>query len=334
MLIWEGYDSPEASAAFRKKYDVSVQPQLLTSDAEVITKLLAGGASDLSLVTPGNGLVPLLVQADAIDPVDWKRIPNTAKLGPRFVELGQTQLSVDGQTYAVPYTWGLNTLIYNEKYVSSAPQSFMDLTKPEYTNKIGFWDNVATIQTWATVLGYDALNMTQAELDKVTDFIIDLKQNQGRLFTGDFVQMAKALASGDVIAFGSAIWTYVATTLAPEQGSKTVKWTVPSEGSIFWTDTWALPKGGPNQDTAYAWINFMIGQEANALVAEQLSTAPVNESAIRQVTEDDSSSASSTTDLYASEVEEKSELFGFPVGGNGTVSYQDWTDAWKRVQAA
>ncbi len=334
MLIWEGYDSPRASAPFRKQYDVSVEAQLLGSNAEIITKLLAGGADSTSLVTPGNGMVPLMVQANVLDPMDWSRLPNTKKYAPRFAQLGKSNLTVDGEIYAAPFTWGLNTLVYNADLVPEAPRSFMDVTGPEYAGKIGIWDDVGNIQTWATVLGYDALNMSQSELDKVTDFLIDLKTNQGRVFTSDFVVMAKALAGGDVIAFGSPLWTFIATTLAPEQGSSSVKWTVPDAGSILWVDTWALPKGGPNRATAYAWIDYMIGQRANTIVTDELSEAPVNAGSLAVASRASSASGGSGEDLYGPEVEAKSELFGFPLGTGGTVDYQDWIASWKRVQAA
>ncbi|MBS1883686.1 MAG: extracellular solute-binding protein, partial [Actinobacteria bacterium] len=179
----------------------------------------------------------------------------------------------------------------------------------------------------ATVLGHDALNMSPAELKKVTEFLIELKTKQARVFTGDFDALAQALAAGDIVAVASPLWTNV-SQIAEQHGSKTVKWTVPSSGGILWTDTWALPKGGPNRETAYAWIDWMIGQPANAMVANELSEAPVNGQATKQV-ENTSSKA-----LYAPDVQEKTELFGFPVGNNGTVSYQDWTSAWKEVEAA
>lgn len=327
MLIWEGYDSPRASAPFRKKNDVSVHSSLVTSDAEVITKLLAGGASSTSLVTPGNGLIPLMVEADVLDPMDWSKIPNVAKYAPRFAKLGKTTFAVDGQTYAAPYLWGINTLVYNSKYIPKPPPTFMELTKDEYSGKLGIWDNVGNIQTWATVLGYDALNMTAAELGKVTDFIISLKTDHARVFTDDLSILTKALAGGDIVAVAGPCWAY-ASSLAEQYGSKSVKWTVPEAGCILWTDTWALPKGGPNRETAYAWIDYMIGARANGIVANELAEAPVNQQASANLQNPTSK------ELYKPEVEERSETFGYPLGTNGTVSYQDWLAAWKRVEAA
>ncbi|MBS1861298.1 MAG: extracellular solute-binding protein [Actinobacteria bacterium] len=327
MLVWEGYDSPKASAAFRKKNGVTVHAEIIGSNSEVITKLLAGGASSTAVVTPGNGLLPLLVEAEVLDPVDWSKLPNTKKYTEQFKKLGEKSFAINGQTYAAPFLWGINSLVYNAAYVQQAPASYMDLMKPEYTNKIGLLDDVGNIQTWATVLGHDALNMSPAELKKVTEFLIELKTKQARVFTGDFDALAQALAAGDIVAVASPLWTNV-SQIAEQHGSKTVKWTVPSSGGILWTDTWALPKGGPNRETAYAWIDWMIGQPANAMVANELSEAPVNGQATKQV-ENTSSKA-----LYAPDVQEKTELFGFPVGNNGTVSYQDWTSAWKEVEAA
>jgi spermidine/putrescine transport system substrate-binding protein len=226
-----------------------------------------------------------------------------------------------------PYLWGINALIYNEKYVSEPPKSFMDLTKPEFTNKVSMPTIAENMYNcWGPVLGYDPAEMSQAELQKVTDFLIKLKRDQARVFTGNIDAEAQALVRGDIVAIAGAEWTMVAT-IAKQNGSDTVKYVLPEHGAISWTDTWAIPKGGPNRETAYAWIDYMVGP-GNAKAAKNLSEAPVNREAIAAVKDP------STKALFTSEVQSKALPVVIPSGQNGSVHWQDWTEAWKRVEAA
>jgi spermidine/putrescine transport system substrate-binding protein len=58
-----------------------------------------------------------------------------------------------------------------------------------------------------------------------------------------------------------------------------LRYVVPSSGSSLWTDTLVIPKGAPNPDAAYKWINFMLQADVAASVVERLSFATPSEDA-------------------------------------------------------
>jgi spermidine/putrescine-binding protein len=39
--------------------------------------------------------------------------------------------------------------------------------------------------------------------------------------------------------------------------SADIKYMVPSEGTLYWLDVWALVSGAPNPNAAYAFLNFI-----------------------------------------------------------------------------
>lgn len=330
MLVWEGYDDPKASAAFKAKYGVTVRADYLETNPEVITKLLAGGASRTALATPNLALTPLMAQAGVLDPTDWSQVPNTADYIPRIAAFAKTNFAVNGQTYGFPYQWGINGLVYNAKYVSQAPKSFLELTKPEFTNKIALTDVAEdNYQCWAKILGYDPLHMSSAELAKVTNYLINLKKTHVRVFSSNYDQLAQALATGDVVAVASPFPSSM-PELARKHGSNTVKFVLPSVGGQTWTDSWALPKGGPNQATALAWINFMLSPKANAMVATDNQYGTVNRRGIDLT----SGVARSAYPYNNPELNKLAPPWSLPRGGSGSVTWQNWLTAWKSVEAA
>jgi putrescine transport system substrate-binding protein len=45
--------------------------------------------------------------------------------------------------------------------------------------------------------------------------------------------------------------------LADEKGAGEAGYVVPSEGTLFWLDTWVMLADAPHPNAAYAWLNFI-----------------------------------------------------------------------------
>jgi spermidine/putrescine-binding protein len=328
MLVWAGYDAPKASATFRRQHHVTVRPEVMTG-GEDISKLAGGGGRNYSLVTPPIAKIPVEVAAGLLEPVDYNRLANAKDLIPHFASLAQETFAVDGTPYSVPYLWGLLALNYNAKYLPQPPASWTDFTMPKFKNKIAITDVASdNFQCWSEVLGYDPMNMSRKELDKVTQFLIDLKRNQARTFTNTYDDLGQQLASGDIVAVASPLWTVV-TAIAKKRGGTTAKWTLLDKGCRTFIDAWALPKDGQNVDTAYAWIDYMIGKDAQSKVAVALKSGTVNKQAVPLMTDESRDLPYDDPSKLA-----KAPAWQLPTGEGGSVSYSDWINAWKRVAAA
>jgi spermidine/putrescine transport system substrate-binding protein len=73
-----------------------------------------------------------------------------------------------------------------------------------------------------------------------------------------------------------------------------LRYIIPTSGSSLWTDTIAIPKGAPNPEAAYAWLNFMLEPENAAFAVQKLGFATPSKSAF---------------DLLPTELQESETLF-------------------------
>jgi spermidine/putrescine transport system substrate-binding protein len=331
MLNWGGYEDKAVTASFRNKHGVTVKSSPIANNDEIFTKLRAGALGSIDLASPNIAFVEALASADLVTEIDFSRIPNARNFMPHIKERIE-DTKVDGKSYAVPFLWGDGPMLYNAKFIKTPPQSWLDVQKPEYKNKVAMTDDgQANIITWAPVLGYDdPTRLTQEELDRVIDFLVELKRTQVRTFGGTWNDVADQMAAGDIWLVGSGGWEIV-QAFAAEKGGR-VEWTYPREGAMTWTDAWVIPKDAPNEATAYAWINAVLAPEAQAEFATKLVSATVSSKAVSLLDEKDRALYPYDDPQQLAELEPS--LLPPSDPPEGITTYNDWTKAWAKVQAA
>jgi len=330
LIIWDGYDDQEAAADFLAENDIQLAPTYIGNNEEIFTNLRGGGVGSVDLVTPYHGYIKVLVEADLLEPMDYDRLPATADYITNFDRPSWN--TFDGVTYTAPYIWGTDPMMYDAKVITEPPGSWRDVQKPEYKGKVVMVDDtLGQIMVWGRVLGYeDPTKVSQEQLDDVIDLLIDIKKNNARTVAPSWGDMADIMARGDaVISTGG--WEAI-TMFAAAKGAD-IRFTHPAEGDFAWTDSWCIPKDAPNVDTAYAFANFMISPQAQAIVAKNLASGTVNQAAIELMDE-------ATRTIYPyddlSPVFEKAPNFDIPPREptEGLTTLDDWNKAWERFRAA
>ncbi len=330
VFVYAGYDDKKAEAPFLKKYGVRVNTTNIDQPDGIITRLKAGGTSQFDLVSANVAQAPMMVAADVVQPIDYSRLPNTKQLLSNMAPLGTKTFGVGGKSYAVPYVWGINALVYNSKLVPSKPTSWKDLLTAPYKGKLAMTDAAGdNIIIWGRMLGFDPTTMTKDQLNQTIDYIINIKKQQARTFSNNFDDLADQLARGDVWAVASPVWIAL-IPLAGKKGAdgKSVTWTLPKEGGGTWTDAFYIPKSARNVDTAYAWLDWMLSARAQATVAADLNSGTVNRDAVPLLT-----TSMRATYPYGSvnTLARTAPIEAFPTG---PATYADWVAGWTRVQAA
>jgi spermidine/putrescine-binding protein len=329
MVIWEGYDDQEATTPFRDRYDVTVQPTYIGNNEEIVTKLQAGGVGSIDLVTPYNGYVEVLHDAGLLEALDYDRLPNSAHYLDRFDRPEWNTFG--GQTYSAPFIWGTDPMMYNARFVKEPPSSWMDVMDPKYKGKVVMVDDtLGQIMIWAKVLGFDPpVQLTMDQLNEVIDLLIRIKHTQARAFAASWGDLADIMARGDAwVSTGG--WEAI-TNFAAAKGAD-VRWVHPQEGDFAWTDSWCIPKDAPNEPTAYAWIDWILGPEAQPILARNLSGGVVNEEAI-DLLDEETRSIFPYDDLTT--VFEKAPYYPMPPREPGEyATLDDWNTAWERLRAA
>jgi spermidine/putrescine-binding protein len=275
---WQGYETPIKAGTFLKDNDIDFQPTFISSNEEIITKLQAGGTGKTDLITMYFGYLPLMAEGGLLEPLDPSRIDQFSDLIPEFTS--HQAIRKDGNLYGVPWNWGSLPLMYDPEQVPTPPESWMDLMKPQFKGKVAMVDDpLGNLLIWGTVVTGKPMGtlLTREELKKVIDTLIDIKKNQARAFFASYGDMADAFARNEVSA--SAIGWEAVAVWAKGKG-KTIKYTIPKEGTGMFMDCLCIPKDCPHVDLTYKMINHIISPEPQKIFAVEQSAGITNLKAV------------------------------------------------------
>jgi spermidine/putrescine-binding protein len=271
---WQGYETPIKAGTFLKDNDIDFQPTFIASNEEIISKLQAGGVGKTDIITMYFGYLPLMADGGLLEPVDPAKIAQFGDLIPQFT--GNDAIRKDGQLYGVPWNWGSLPLMYDPAAVPTAPESWMDLMKPEFTKKVAMVDDpLGNLLIWGTVVTGKPMGtlLTRDEMKKVIDTLIEIKTKQARAFFASYGDMADAFARNEVTA--SAIGWEAVAVWAKAKG-KEIKYTIPKEGTGMFMDCLCIPKDCPHLDLTYKMINHIISPEPQKIFATEQSAGITN----------------------------------------------------------
>ena len=133
-LVIYAYDSFEswglANATipkFEKEYGVKVELVTLGDAGSVLNRLILEKDNPRADIVIGidNNLLYKAIEADVLEPYK-----------PKNIDAVPEELIFDPTYHVVPFDYGFVAMVYKRDEVKSPPQSFEDLTKPEWKNSI------------------------------------------------------------------------------------------------------------------------------------------------------------------------------------------------------
>jgi spermidine/putrescine transport system substrate-binding protein len=255
---WADYVNPATLKAFTKATGIKVKQDFYASNEQLYAKLKAGARGfDQAPVT--GYMVKILIAEKLITPLDWSKLPNVKKnLDPKF-----RKLPWDPQDrYSVPKDWGTTGFVYRTDKIKERPKSwagFFGLFE-KYPRKFTLLDgSPEVIGSIAVMMGYSYNTDSRSELNKVRDYLIDLKPNIHSL---DSVTYKQKISTGK--AWGGLGWNGDGTYVITQTKGK-AEYVVAAEGGEFWVDSYVLPVGGKNPDAAHKWLDFVFQPRIGAL---------------------------------------------------------------------
>jgi spermidine/putrescine transport system substrate-binding protein len=331
MFGWQDYDAGLRVGDFLKREGIEVSFTPIGNNDEIISRLSAGGAGQIDIVTPYMGYIPFMVAADLLEPIDESLVPNLANVPDVF--RNDSNVIVNGTRYSVPFTWGSGPMAYDPAVIPTAPESWMDIFKPEYKGKVGMMDDPIGNQMLAAILATDAkvpTMLTPDQLDQATEFLIKLKKDAVRQVAVSWGELANALARSEVvITFSGGEFL---KKFAADAGKK-IEFTYPKEGTFAWLDSYCIAKGAPNIEAAHKCANQALSVDGQVVFAEKTFQAIVVREAIDKLKPE-------TRSLYPydnlAEFEQKAKFFPMPpLEPDGKhASYTDWQAAYQKFKAA
>jgi spermidine/putrescine transport system substrate-binding protein len=154
--------------------------------------------------------------------------------------------------YSLPWASGMTGIAYNEKLTKPVTSIDQLLEDKSLKGKITVLDNFSdTLGLTMLANGDDPSKVTDATFKSAIDRIKAASSSgQIRQFTGN--DYTGPLAKGDLKA--CIAWSGDIFLLQPDNPN--LKWTLPTDGGMIWTDNMIIPKGG-NAYTASTFMNFV-----------------------------------------------------------------------------
>jgi putative spermidine/putrescine transport system substrate-binding protein len=239
-----------------------------TNSVANLSKLRADRSSPkFSAVIMDDPYMIIAAKDGLIVPVDHAKVPNVQKLVPA---------ALHKDAMWVNYKWPRASAGLYTNSVKSLG-SYKEIWEPRFAKKVAI-PNIKTTE-WPFVFTAAAHVATgkpfkeaQYDLDSAFKALKDLKPNVFNVYANS-AQTGTLLESGEIwISFG-AFSTYF---LSRKAAGAPVDLAAPKEGSFALPNGLAKVKNGPHPDVADAFINEMLGTEAQTLFMEKFFDSPTN----------------------------------------------------------
>jgi spermidine/putrescine transport system substrate-binding protein len=255
---------------FERKYNVNVKYLEDINDNDSFFGKIQGPLSqdqsvgrDIIVLTDLSGLPTRMIELGWLEKLDKSAIPNISNLQPV-----QRHPDFDPQReYSLPWQSGMTGIGYDPKKVGGDIDSIDELlTNPKLKGKVTLLSSL--FDTMGVVMaanGDDPAKVTDASFDRAEKKIkAALDSGQIRQFTGN--DYAPLLAKGDVWA--AVAWSGDMVQLQLDHPG--LKWVLPKDGGIIWTDNMLIPKGG-NAYAASVLMNWYYRPDIAAEVEDYVN---------------------------------------------------------------
>ncbi len=278
IYTWAGYTDNALLDRFAEKTGIRVVADVFSSNEEMLARVQAGGARAYSIIYPSDYMVVQMTELGLLTPLDHSSLGGLDRLKKQF----QNPVYDPGNRYSVPLSWGTTGLIYNTEQLKEAPEDWNYLWehKQELAKRMTLASDVREVMGAALrMLGYSLNSTNQEQVKQAYEKLVELKPAiasfttdawRPQMLTGDLkVAMCYSSDANEVISDNDKL-----------------KYVVPKSGSSLWTDTLVIPKGAPNPEAAYKWINFLLQADVAASLVERLSFSTPSEDSFSLLTQE------------------------------------------------
>ncbi len=319
LLTWEGYADESFVVPFEQATGCQVTATYVGSNDDFVPKL-AAGAGVYDLISPSIDTTSVTVAAGFIDPIDVSRIERFSELYPAFS--GASNITMDGEQWGVPFTWGSIPFMYRTDMIAEAPTSLAALWDPQYAGKVSLWDDKSALYVAARLNGdMNIYDLDDAQLEAAKQTLIEQKPLI-RKYWGTAGELIDLFASGEV--WISNTWGGYQSAVLAEQGIPVAEF-IPEENAEGWMDSWQLVKGSPNVDCAYEWINYAISEEGQCGVAAITGYSVANPAAAQNCM---------TPDQFAALHQDDPDYINSLMLWETPARLEVYTNTWNAVKAA
>ncbi|MCW6036474.1 spermidine/putrescine ABC transporter substrate-binding protein [Spirulina subsalsa FACHB-351] len=268
---WSTYIDPDVVREFEQRFNVRVQYDTYDSNDTLLAKIQPGNPG-YDIVVPTDDYVESMANQGLLEELNHDNIPNLKNVDPRFLD----NPFDPGNKYSVPYQWGTFGIGYNIQATGGEIKSLREIFDDKYRGRVALMeDSRAMLGSVLIMLGYSPNTTNRQELEEARDFLVE-HRSVVATFAPDTGQ--DLLDQGEVdIALE---WSGDVFQVMEE--NENIRYVIPKEGAIIWTDNLAIPKDAPHKELAETFINFILEPEIGAAISNYVKFGTPNKAAIEQ----------------------------------------------------
>ena len=254
---------------FKRRFGVDVEyTEDINSNSEYFGKIqgpLSRGQSinrDIVVLTDNERFLSLMIDRDWVEELDKDAIPNIENL----VDVQKEPGFDPDRKFSLPWQSGMTGIAYNAKLTSPITSVDQLLEDPKLKGKITMLDNFSdSLGIVMQANGDDPSNVTDDAFNSAIERVrAAVQSGQIRQFTGN--DYTGPLSRGDLIA--CLAWSGDIVQLQADNAD--LKWGIPSDGGMIWTDNMLIPQGG-NAHTASVYMNYVYDPKVAAKLAAYIN---------------------------------------------------------------
>jgi spermidine/putrescine transport system substrate-binding protein len=253
---------------FEKETDIKVnytEPILENEQffAKIQPSLTAGKDTGYDIIVLTNGQVlSKMIRNDWLVPLEHSYLKNFNE----FAADAYKDPSYDpGNKFTVPWQSGITGIGYDPKLTGREITSFNDLFDPAFEGKVGMFGDTLDLPNFALRgLGINPEDSTPDDWQKAADKLTE-QRDSGIVRQYYQQNYIKALSAGDValtMAWSGDIFQ------AQNSGSPGLKFVVPEEGGLIWTDNMCIPAQAQHPVDAITMMDYVYDPEIAAMIAD------------------------------------------------------------------
>lgn len=247
--------------------------------AKIRLLLEAGQPTGYDLIVMGfPKWLPLMIANDYLIPLDHDRLPNfAANAGAKYKDPAYDP----GNRYSIPYQSGITGIGYDPSLTGREITSVMDLFDPAFEGKVGMFGDTEDMPNLTLLgMGVEPGQSTEDDWRAAADLLT--KQRDDGLVRQYYGQnYVSALTSGNVAL--TMAWS--ADVLQLQMGGfPQLKFVVPEEGALLWTDSLCIPADAEHPLDALTFMDFIYRPDVAAMIVgwiQNVSPVPASQDVLR-----------------------------------------------------
>jgi spermidine/putrescine transport system substrate-binding protein len=320
MANWPLYIDKKAGKSptvqsFGEETDVDLEYKVVINDNEeffgtIREPLSQGQSSGWDIIVVTDWMIAKMARLGYLEQLHHEELPNfEAHAGEKF----RDPFYDPDNRHSIPWAAGITGIGYDIEATGRELTSVQDLFDPAFAGQVGMFTEMR--DTFGLVMlsqGVEPSSATVEDAEQAQQTLLDNRDNFRGFYGNDYYDQ---LATGNLTV--SMAWSGDVFALALDNPN--LRFVVPEEGGMKWTDNMAIPAGAEHPTDAHLFMNFVYDPRIAANITEWVwYESPVAE--VEQIIQEDVADGGpgylkqlADSDLVFPTPEMESQLHGYKV---------------------